>query len=89
MAPVTYTMEEKDFMFRNFILTQNAAEVRRLYHQHFYPNLRHAPLPDTKTIARIAARHDETGSLNNRKPSGRPRTLRTIQNQIVSASFYL
>jgi len=88
MAPVTYTTEQKSFMFKEFIRTESYPAVRRSYGRRFHPNQRHPPLPDTKTIRNVIARHDATGRLDNLKPPGQPRTVRTEEHQEVRKVSY-
>jgi Helix-turn-helix domain (DUF4817) len=76
MAPV-YSKLEKTFLINEFQRTQNAAAVKRNFSAKFRRNG-----PDKKTVKRILTAF-KAGSLDNKKPTGRPRSVRTLANQHV------
>ena len=69
-------MEKRVKCIRLYSVSKNASEVRRLMTELYGP-----PGPKVHTVIRLNRLFDETGSVCYRKKAGRPRSVRTQQNQ--------
>ena len=67
---------EKTEIVKWYAIYQNAAEVARQFHSCF-----DRTPPATKTILNLVKKFDETGSLEDKPRSGRPRSISTDENK--------
>ncbi len=76
------TKDERVFVVQTYWATQNISEVRRVWQDEFYTNP-----PQRRTISNLIAKLDEEGSVVDRKRSGRPKSARTEENQVVKSNL--
>ncbi|PSN51677.1 hypothetical protein C0J52_09597 [Blattella germanica] len=76
MAERRLSMEKRVKCIRLYSVSKNASKVRCLMTELYGP-----PGPKVHTVIRLNRLFDETGSVCYRKKAGRPRSVRTQQNQ--------